>query len=908
MQVKFNVFAGRRDNVDDQAPTNGLAEVAENCDLRKASLRPTKNLVATDKMVHPDSRRLLFNTAQNLLYGTSSVGGGATETFQDSGLFYLFDGSESRAIDPAGYSHRIYPASPSDVASSITTQSPYISVTTSPSVSSLLDAPDRGANLRKRIKEQTHRDVTYIDDEDAWLNSLRSRAAAANPAEGWWPLDGIYRAFHAVYYQAQAQSRTYKVVKGSSGQLQLQPTFTMAGTLEADTLARMLVYGGDVTGMFKAARLVKAVGYAPKIVVDAAATGWLAAIDLPANYTGENGGTLTTASNGAHTWVDIPYSGAPQLLYAAQATIADLWTEGIRAVLANGPDALGPRVINDSPSSALYQRLYGSVGGNTFTIGRPPSDGVFSAAIANLFQNLADVTFKKVTGPTPIRYDEPAVPGLPVSLLPEFIDYVEAYFYERYYIAKTAASTTLTSGDFSMTNDGARALTSICNSFKARQSLVKAEPNPLISFEQGVTSIADGEFAFNRQVPVAYCYTWLDRFGRESTPSLPYVPAITNDGYTQQHTVHITETPPSGAHALALYRAVGDINGAIDNAATEFLRCTVVPSSQTGSISVPPIDQNQNYELESINYFYPRDQRYTCELESGHLIWSAENDKVVQYSYRHVWYATHPSRTAQLPPGWRVMGIVTVGNVAYVITNRKPLVLMHGEDKGPQGLQIDMKVLDHAPAGCSSSASITSTGWGVMYATPTCLLALHGNQARNTTLGLIDSDQWQGLPTIECAVYHDGKYYGFHSTGGFVFDFPDPLQPSDKIPTYTTLSYSARAALSAPDGQLYILPPNTARVYTLGTGVTPYTYRTKRVSLPKPTWFTTLYIRGTGDNVSVKLWMDERLVLDKVIPLNRMVRIPRHARANGVKIELHGEATVNYVTIASDGQGNDYAS
>lgn len=906
MQVKFDVFAGRRDNVDDQAPTNGLAEIAENCDLRKASLRPAKALTATSHTVQPNAQRLLFNTALNTLYGAQSTAGGAVETFQDSGLFYLFDGENSRAVDAAGYSHRLHPASPADTATTIDTQSPYISVTTSPVVDSLLDAPDRGANLRKRLKEQTHREVTYLDDDDAWLNSLRDRAAAADPAEGWWPMDGVYRAFHAVYYQAQAQSRTYKVVKGASGQLQLQPTFTMTTMQSADTLAEIIAFGGDATGLFKASRLVKAVGYAPKILVDTAATGWLAALDLPVNYTGGNGGTMTTASNGAHTWVDTPYEGAPQLLYAAQSTIADLWLEGIRAVLAGGPDALGSRISSTSASSEPYQRLYGSVGGLTFSVS--VGTAVALPSLTSIFVHLADNEFKRVTSPTPIRYDEPSVPGLPVSLLPEFIDYVEAYFYERYYITGARTEDLVKANGFSATNDGAKALVSICNSFKARQSLIKLEPNPLIPFEKGVTSIADGEFAYNRHVPVAYCYTWLDRFGRESTPSLPYLPMLGYDGYTQQHTIHVSEAPPLGATALALYRAIGDINGALDNAATEFLRCTVVPATQVTSISVPPIDQNQAYELESSNYFYPQDQAYTSELESGHLVWSADNGTVIQYSYRHVWYATHPSRTAQLPPGWRVMGIVTVGNVAYVITNRKPLVLMHGEDKGPQGLQIDMKVLDHAPAGCTSSASITSTGWGVMYATPTCLLALHGNQVRNITLGLIDSDQWSALPALQCAVYHDGKYYGFYETSGFVFDFPDPLQPSDKAPTFTTVSYGARAALSAADGQLYILPPNTTAVHTLGVDTLLYKYRTKRVSLPKPTWFTTIYVRGTGDTVTVKLWMDERLVLDKALPLNRMVRLPRHARANGLKLELQGTAVINYVTIASDGQGNDNAS
>lgn len=889
MQLKVGTFTGLRPLIDDQTPTNSLAQVAHDCYLRRRALHPRKSPVPTEHTVYANAARLHYDARRSAYFGGSLTSGVATETFPDSELLYVFDGINSRVLDGTGSSLPITPVPPAELNTSAST---LFRVIDQGNDSAQLNAPERGANLAVQMQLQADTDRPTSAGVFEALDLLKAEAAAANPADGWWSFDEVNSAMINTYLKAKTQARIFRIYSDGFSGRSLQPLSTMEEWASYDTLDEIIRQRG-MNVMFKAHRSTQVTGFNPKLSVKFL-SAYETTMALPQDYEPGNGGFFESDGAGGGTWTPDPFPGAPDATQMAQNNIADMWYEAVDTTLRYGASGLPPAPSPTSLDSRDFAYLSGELTG-AIQLVIPITTGNLNWTFTPEYPTPV------ITSAATIKTTTPTTWGMPVALLQRTIEMMEYIYYYQYYLSNTTVEIGMMSSQAMVP-----ILRSVCQSFYNRKVANVMEGTPLVPFEVGVSTLPDETRDLLRAVPVAYCYTWMDRYGRESQPSLPIVPPLPTSGLTSRHRIVIDESPPYEAQAAVVYRAVGNINAELTEMDSQFFRCRVVDVDNITQIDIPELDQSEPFMLETHEYYAVSDDAtYVRESESGHLVWAAKGGTEVHFSYRHIWYATHPSRQIQLPRGWVVQGIECVSNTVYVITDHQPIIIQHGEDRGAEGLQLDVKILEHAPAGCTAPTSVCSTTWGVLYASPEALVALHGNQVSNITSSFADPDQWQDFIPNRCSAYFNGAYYGFSGTGGMILDIPDPQQSDEKDPTLVTHSVLVDAALSHR-GRLLILPRGDTRVHEWGTGApVPYRYRTTTTTLNKPTWFTTLYIRGVGTAVRTILYMDGVPVMDRDVPLNQMVRIPRHARAHGLSLELQGTATVNHVTVADSGEQSD---
>jgi hypothetical protein len=126
-----------------------------------------------------------------------------------------------------------------------------------------------------------------------------------------------------------------------------------------------------------------------------------------------------------------------------------------------------------------------------------------------------------------------------------------------------------------------------------------------------------------------------------------------------------------------------------------------------------------------------------------------------------------------------------------------------------------------------------------------------------------------------------------------------------RTPSVTSLDFGATAA-SAIGGVLYYLPVGSTELRAMYTAAPalPYRYKTFEAEAQFPTWWTTFYLTGEGSDVTVKLYVDDKVVMNRTVPMNKLIRIPRHRAGYKVAIELTGTATINNVVLATTGTQN----
>lgn len=909
MQLRIDTFTGMRPAYDEAVPSNSLAVDAVDCQLRKRALEPIRAPAPSQHSVYAGSARLHYDARKGTFFGGSPQSGAATELFPDSELLYVIDGSDSRVLDTHNGMSPIVPIAPVDPPSGVASTSSVLSVSIGNVIPANHSTPENGQNLRPNLVKAASESLDIGFGDPYTFEALILRASQADPADGWWALDDFGAALFSVASKAYAQAHVYNL--NFLLHRTIQTTHSISHRLSFNTLDS-IARAENMHAMYKARRPKNIQNYAPALFVAYAANNYSfedyqEVKTLPITSRAWQGGTLLGINiNDNGDWTQ---GGQPDWPYTAQlgqSTIADLWWDGIYRALTQGSN-LGyhPNTVFDSrPYVQVYDDIAGAVVTEIPDTQWRKSDG---SVVAPPYSTTTTRQWVQKPTASVLRTDTPNVPGIPVSVAQDMIDALESLYYNIHYLNNDNPQKGLTG-----LVEECGYLEAIASSFHAREPLYPHKGGePIVEFAIGETLLPDAELKMLRAVPVAYCFTWGDSFGRESAPSLPVVAPLPPEGLTPTHTLSVTATPPYGTTTLFLYRAVGNLNATDQDTGARFLRCAVIPVNQIDEFVAPPLEHNESVALETHEHYpVPADAAYARETESGHLVWAANNGTEVHYSYRHVWYATHPGRQIQLPRGWKVMGIEVAKDNVYVITDHKPLLVLHSEDTGIGGLRIDVTILESAPWGCASAASIARTGWGVIYAAETALVALHGNQAQDMSAPFITSWDWKSFAATRCSVYHDGVYRWSTDTTSYALDWPDPANhQTGKDATLTRTSGVYDAMTVGPDGVLYVLPPDGSKLYAWGQGeVIPYTYHTTDTSLPKPTWLTTFYIRGRGDPVRATIYMDGAVVMDRDVPVDTMVRIPRHARGHRVSVKLVGTATVNHIIIASTGTQNDASS
>lgn len=288
----------------------------------------------------------------------------------------------------------------------------------------------------------------------------------------------------------------------------------------------------------------------------------------------------------------------------------------------------------------------------------------------------------------------------------------------------------------------------------------------------------------------AYVYTFVSELGEEGPPSpASDVVTIPSGGDV---TVGTFETPPSTKRNITnmrIYRA----NTGSDQTVYQFVAEIASPFAdyldQVADLDLGEVLQTESWDPP------PSNLRGITALPNGGM--AGFYGKTVCFAepyYPHAWPPEY-----QIAVDHDVVGLGVVPNGVAILT-KGPVYIASGDH--PRAMSV--RHFNDSQA-CSSKRSIASTIGGVLYSSPDGLAFVGSSGFRLVTEAYATKREWQASfePTAIKGFWHDGKYIGFHTTGGFVFD------PDDETIGLSTHDQVIDAGyLDTENDILYVIGPN----------------------------------------------------------------------------------------------------
>lgn len=372
----------------------------------------------------------------------------------------------------------------------------------------------------------------------------------------------------------------------------------------------------------------------------------------------------------------------------------------------------------------------------------------------------------------------------------------------------------------------------------------------------------------------AYVVTFLRRsiIEDESGPS-PVVTCSVGGGQT----VTLNSMPtPDGSQSVSHRRIYRTATGSQGTNYYFVAEITIATTSYVDSIAGTALGE----VLPSLDWLPPPDSLQGIIPVAGGMM-AAFTGKDVWISEPYIPSAWHFLDTCDFP----VVGLAPMGTGFIVLTKGAPYVAA-----GTYPAEMFLQKIDFEQA-CVAYASISKYYNGVIYACPDGLAYIDTSGSRVITENLMTTIEWNQLctPTTLHGAVHDGKYYGFHSTGGFIFD------PSDETGVLSTHSYLASAIFVDPQlDALFLVNTNTITRFGTGSAAT-YTYKTRQEELPYPScfaWGRVVCKTYSGVTMTFKLYVDGVLAHTQTVTSSAPFRLPPNFVGRFIEVELSGTATV----------------
>ena len=237
------------------------------------------------------------------------------------------------------------------------------------------------------------------------------------------------------------------------------------------------------------------------------------------------------------------------------------------------------------------------------------------------------------------------------------------------------------------------------------------------------------------------------------------------------------------------------------------------------------------------------------------------------------------------------MGVLDGGFVVLTVT--RPVVVLGStpESLSPQPLEFYQ--------GCVSKASIVSTPYGVMYASPDGLCLVSSSGPKVVTRGLYTAEQWQALqPSLVLGACFKDQYFAFFSgtTRGIVYDFA-----SDDIREIELAGAVRAVAVDAELNAMFLNVAGSIVAFEGGSGALTYRWRSgeffmSRLVLPAVGRIES----GFSVPVTVRLYAHDELRATRVVSEPGPFRLVIDCKAeNAWTLELEGAADVYEVRIST---------
>lgn len=327
----------------------------------------------------------------------------------------------------------------------------------------------------------------------------------------------------------------------------------------------------------------------------------------------------------------------------------------------------------------------------------------------------------------------------------------------------------------------------------------------------------------------AYVYTNVSSWGEESAPS----PATIGDA-DATHVLRLTgfSAVPTGSYDITtryIYRTVTSSSGTnyyyvgqIAAAATQFDDTTAIESIGE---PLPSLDWDEP----------PDDLAGLVVLPSGAMCGFSGKD--ICFSPIGIPYAW-PMKY-RLTTDYNPVAVVPLGQGVVVLTDGYPYLINSGDPESAS-----MARLDEEQA-CVSARSVVVIGGSIIYASPDGMVSISQAGTDIVTKNQFDHDAWQAINPAQIHGYkHDGRYYGFMDSGGFILDGGN----------YTPHDVTATAGYVDPVlDRLYVMVGSNVQKWDSGSAKT-HTWKSKRWNLGRPMAFSYAQVKANSfANTTFKL-------------------------------------------------------
>lgn len=380
-----------------------------------------------------------------------------------------------------------------------------------------------------------------------------------------------------------------------------------------------------------------------------------------------------------------------------------------------------------------------------------------------------------------------------------------------------------------------------------------------------------------------YVQTFVTALGEEGAPSLPSNVVSVYEG--QSVTLTALDVVPAGPYNITrrrIYRSAANGN---------YFFVTELPAGQmtyTDKVS----DTGLGEVLASLeNDMPPADMFGLVSFPNGGMIGFSGSDicpcKPFQY------YAYPSSLRDSLPH--KIVGGAVIGQTLIVLTDGFPYSY-----SGTDTTSLSGQPIESFPHSCISRRSIAKVSAGVIYAAPKGLALITQGNSRLLTEGLMSPEQWEAFNPKSIHAYGwEDKYVAFYDNGttrgGFILDPQDQRTPMTMIDTYATGGY-----VDLRSGSLFlVIGAKVVKWSATGAAALPYTWRSKKFLLLKPTNFALAQVKATAYPVTFRLYGDGTLLHERSVTNGEPFRLPSGRRYGTAEIELAGTNPVTAAYVAN---------
>ncbi|WP_086931612.1 hypothetical protein [Agarilytica rhodophyticola] len=376
-----------------------------------------------------------------------------------------------------------------------------------------------------------------------------------------------------------------------------------------------------------------------------------------------------------------------------------------------------------------------------------------------------------------------------------------------------------------------------------------------------------------------YTMTYVTEYGEEGAAAEASNSAtLRSPNDTVDITLPNLTTNTSNVVAKRIYRTSGSTG--------EFFFVAEVPLSTTTFIDNVPGDQLGEV-LATANFFPPPEFMTGLTLmANGIAAGYVGNQIAFSEPFQLHAYPPEYSRSTE----YDIVGIAATRTSLVVGTEGNPYVFT---GVSPDSMTEDRLPLQQA---CVSAQSMVAIGDIVIYASPDGLVGVSPGGARLITETILSKQAWAEFQPETIRAYHyEGKYIAFYGdVGGFVFD----LRNND----FVRLDFYASAGYSdTRTDTLYLVVDGNLFAWDSANETLNYVWRSKRFEGSNR---RELYLRVIADNlnlVNIKIWVDDRLILNQRGLPDSPIRIPP-VRGRAWQYELSGKTQITDIVMTDNVQ------